>query len=218
MVITPITVVAARAYAREMSGCTLPQPSPANVDDGVLTPAHETAFFLGMAETFRILIRPGIQPWPGITELSAAAQAASGGGLWYRRGDEAARRIVTSDRQIRTLPQDPDQLWALLADVLQALEILGQAPQLDGSNQRRSNLPGRPPAIRSTPATGNWEKRVEWNPDGACRWSATRSVTWQWPGRTPEQAQPDVPDGQTRARDVLEQVLRKEGYRTGRRS
>ncbi|MFE0938083.1 hypothetical protein ACFW4O_36695, partial [Streptomyces mutabilis] len=139
-----------------MSGAPLPEPSPADQDNGPLKPAHEAAYYLGMGETFRILTRPGEPARPDVKELSTAVRAVPGGGIWYRRGDEAARRIVTSNQRIRNLPQDPDQLWALLADVLQALDQLGQAPQLDGSNLRRAHLLGSPAAIRRTDPTGGW--------------------------------------------------------------
>ncbi|MEU0047274.1 hypothetical protein [Streptomyces werraensis] len=98
-----------------MSGVPLPEPPNADADNGPLKPAHEAAYYLGMAETFRILTRPGEPARPDVKELSTAVRAVTGGGTWYRRGDEAARRITASDQRIRNLPQDPDQLWALLA-------------------------------------------------------------------------------------------------------
>ncbi|MFI2415189.1 hypothetical protein [Streptomyces sp. NPDC018947] len=173
-----------------MSGAPLPQPSPADADSRSMEPAHEAAYYLSMGETFRILTRPGEQARPDVKELSTAVRAVSGGGIWYRRGEEAARRIIASDQRIRHLPQDPDQLWALLADVLQALDLLGEAPQLDGSNLRR-HLPGRPAAIRRTDPTGGWGPvRVKWSPDGACRWTDLRHGSWQWPSQTAEPAAP----------------------------
>ncbi len=192
MVISPDAVAAARAYARDMSGVPLPEPSPADADAGPLEPAHEAAYYLAMAETFRILTRPGEPAPPDVKELTTAVRAVSGGGTWYRRGDEAARRITASDQRIRNLPQDPDQLWALLADVLQALDLYGQAPQLDGSNLRRDHLLGYPAAIRRThPIYGGGPTRVKWNPDGAHRWTDLHHGTWHWPGQTAEPAEPD---------------------------
>lgn len=188
MVISPGTVAAARTYARDMSGAPLPEP-PADADTGPLEPAHEAAYYLGMGETFRILTRPGEPVPPDVKELSTAVRAVPGSGTWYRRGDEAARRITASDQRIRNLPQDPDQLWALLADVLQALDGLGEAPQLDGSNLRRDHLPGRPAAIRRTHPIGGWgPARVKWNPDGSCRWTDLHHGSWQWPGQTADPA------------------------------
>lgn len=182
MVISPGAVAAARTYASDMSGAPLPEPSPADQGNGPLKPAHEAAYYLGMGETFRILTHPGEPARPDVKELSTAVRAVPGGGIWYRRGDEAARRIVTSNQRIRNLPQDPDQLWALLADVLQALDQLGQAPQLDGSNLRRTHLLGSPAAIRRTDPVGGWGPvRVQWNPDGACRWTDLHHGDWQWP-------------------------------------
>ncbi|WP_331763497.1 hypothetical protein [Streptomyces anthocyanicus] len=195
MDIAPNAVAAARAYASDISGAPLPPPSPAD-DDGPLKPAHEAAFYLGMGETFRVLTHPGEPASPEVKELSTAVRAVPGTGTWYRRGDEAARRIVTSNRRIRTLPQDPDQLWALLADVLQALDQHGQAPQLDGSNLRRAHLLGRPAAIRHTDPTGGWGPvRVQWNPDGACRWTDLHHGSWQWPRPTTPAPIPDAPHG-----------------------
>lgn len=192
MVISPNAVAAARTYASGMSGVPLPEPSPAGQDNGPLEPAHEAAYYLGMGETFRILTRPGEPASPDVKELSTAVRAAPGSGTWYRRGDEAARRIVTSDQRIRTLPQDPDQLWALLADVLQALDQLDQAPQLDGSNLRRNHLLGRPAAIRRTDPTAGWGSvRVKWNPDGAGRWTDLHHGSWQWHRPAAEPAAPD---------------------------
>ncbi|MEV5099712.1 hypothetical protein ACFC5H_06940 [Streptomyces rochei] len=107
-----------------------------------------------MGERCRILTRPEEPASPDVNELSSAVRAVPGNGIWSRRGDEATRRIVTSDRRIRTLPQHPDQLWALLADVLQALDQHGASPPLDGSNLRRTRLLGRPAAIRRTDPTG----------------------------------------------------------------
>jgi hypothetical protein len=200
MVISPGTVAAARAYASDMSGAPLPEPSPAAAD-GPLKPVHETAYYLGLGETFRILTHPGVPPRADVKELSTAVRAASSGGVWYRRGDEAARRIVASDRRIRALPQDPDQLWALLADVLQALDLHGQAPQPDGSNLRRSPALGSPAAIRRThPVGGYGPVRVQWNPDGAHRWTDVHHGTWHWPHQhaEPDQvAHPAVPDPTT---------------------
>ncbi|MFJ7105666.1 hypothetical protein [Streptomyces albogriseolus] len=165
-----------------MSGVSLPEPSPVDEDTSELEPAHEAAYYLGLGEAFRILTRPREPGRPDVTELSTAVRSVPGGGIWYRRGDEAARRIVTSDQRIRNLPQDPDQLWSLLADVLQALDQLGQAPQLDGSNLRRAHLLGRPVAIRRTDPAGGWGPvRVQWNPDGACRWTDLHHGDWQWP-------------------------------------
>ncbi|WP_309032650.1 hypothetical protein [Streptomyces alfalfae] len=174
-----------------MSGAPLPEPSPADQDNGPLKPAHEAAYYLGVGETFRILTRPGEPVRPDVKELSTAVRAVPGGGTWYRRGDEAARRIVASDRRIRALPQDRDQLWALLADVLQALDQLGQAPQLDGSNLRRTHLLGSPAAIRRTDPTGGWGPvRVKWNPDGAGRWTDLHHGHWQWPHPAAEPTAP----------------------------
>jgi hypothetical protein len=191
MVISPNAVAVARTYASDMSGAPLPDPSPADADDGPLTPAYEAAYYLGMGETFRVLTRPGEPARSDVKELSTAVRAVPGSGTWYRRGDEAARRIVTSDQRIRNLPQDPDQLWALLADVLQALDQHGQAPQLDGSNLRRAHLPGRPAAIRRTDPAGGWGPvRVMWNPDGACRWTDLHHGSWQWPRPAAELAAP----------------------------
>ena len=190
MVISPNAVAAARTYARDMSGVPLPEPT-ADADNGPPEPAHEAAYYLGIGETFRILTRPGQPAPPDMKELSTAVRAVPGSGTWYRRGDEAARRITASEQRIRNLPQDPDQLWALLADVLQALDVLGEAPQLDGSNLRRDPLPGRPAAIRRTHPTGGWEPaRVTWNPDGSCRWTDLHHGTWQWPDQTTESAAP----------------------------
>ncbi|MER7056606.1 hypothetical protein [Streptomyces sp. NPDC000351] len=127
-----------------MSGAPLPEPSPADQDNGPLEPAHEAAYYLGMGETFRILTRPGEPASPDVKKLRAAVRTMPNAGIWCRRGDEAARRIVTSNQRIRNLPQDPDQLWALLADVLQALDQLDQAPPA-GRQQPTAQPPPRPP-------------------------------------------------------------------------
>ncbi|MFJ3445954.1 hypothetical protein ACIPM2_32825 [Streptomyces sp. NPDC086081] len=191
MAISSRTVATARAYAREMSGAPVPEPPSTEADDGPLKPAHEAAYYLAVAETFRILTRPGQPARPDTKQLRAAVRATPGGGAWFRRGDEAARRIIASNDRIRQLPQDPDQLWALLADVLQALDQLGQAPQLDGSNLRRDHLPGHHAAIRRTCPIGGWGPvRVTWNPDGARRWTDLHHGTWQWPVPTTNPAAP----------------------------
>ncbi|MGW5136794.1 hypothetical protein [Streptomyces sp. NPDC004135] len=144
-----------------------------------------------MAETFRILTRPGEPARPDTKMLRAAVRTTPGGGAWYRRGDEAARRIIASDQRIRALPRDPDQLWALLADVLQALDLHGEAPQLGGSNLRRDHLPGHQATIHRTHPTGGWGPvRVKWNPDGARRWTDLHHGTWQWPVPTTDPATP----------------------------
>lgn len=69
-----------------------------------------------------------------------------------------------------SLPDEPEALWALLADVLQALEDAGEDPRLEGfSGTDRAFLPG----IRRTPESGKWYQQVTWNADGDCRWTYT---------------------------------------------
>ncbi|WP_369228760.1 hypothetical protein AB5J56_00045 [Streptomyces sp. R21] len=80
------------------------------------------------------------------------------------------------------LPTAPPALWAPLADVLQALHHAGEAPQLEGAHDWRLQPTDHTPGIRRTPEHGAWQRMVEWNTDGTCRWTAVQGGIWQWPG------------------------------------
>ncbi|MFZ4185163.1 hypothetical protein ACOZCG_29255 [Streptomyces pseudogriseolus] len=66
-----------------MSGVPLPEPPNADADNGPLKPAHEAAYYLGMAETYRILTRPG-EP----------ARAGREGAEHGRAGGDGRRHLV----------------------------------------------------------------------------------------------------------------------------
>lgn len=64
------------------------------------------------------------------------------------------------------LPQDTETLWALLADVMTALEEAGEDIRLEVDKQSGTS------AIRRTPGHGAWARKVEWtNSTGAWRWT-----------------------------------------------
>lgn len=72
------------------------------------------------------------------------------------------------DKSQTELPEEPGALWALLADVLTALEEQGEEPKLEGHD----NGPVYAPGIRRTANDGRWHRMVEWtNASGQWRWS-----------------------------------------------
>ncbi|UQA91659.1 hypothetical protein [Streptomyces halobius] len=82
------------------------------------------------------------------------------------------------------LPKEPEALWALLADVLNALEDAGESPTLEGWDTEGRDVDDRTylPGIRRQPEDGHcWHRRITWNADNSTRWVATEGGTWEWP-------------------------------------
>ncbi|MFI1401079.1 hypothetical protein [Streptomyces sp. NPDC020681] len=83
----------------------------------------------------------------------------------------------------RALPTEPEALWALPADVLQALHEHGEDPRLKGAHDWRLQPANHAPGIHREPSAGNWRRMVEWtNSTGAWHWTALHGTAWQWPG------------------------------------
>jgi hypothetical protein len=70
------------------------------------------------------------------------------------------------------LPQEPDRLWELLADVLQALQEAGEGPKLEEYKDWRINPKDYEPGVRRTADDGRWDRKVAWtNVSGTWRWT-----------------------------------------------
>ncbi|MEU8868029.1 hypothetical protein [Streptomyces umbrinus] len=119
---------------------------------------------------------------------------------------------VDEEHELSALPTSTPALWALLADVLQALQRAGEGPRLEGAHDWRLQPTDHSPGIRRTPEHGTWQGMVTWNSDGACRWTAVQGGSWQWPGLARLAAAGDVAD---QARTLLE---RDEAYANGDRT
>jgi hypothetical protein len=76
------------------------------------------------------------------------------------------------------LPEEPEALWKLLADVLTALYQKGECPQLEEGGDWRVKAAEYNPGIRRTAGDGEWSRMVEWtNASGKWRWDVTGNTT-----------------------------------------